>query len=298
MAGVRLRLPDGALVFASHGAVVGRLASCAVHVDDPGISEAHALVSLRGGAFRLLALRGRLAVDGALANEATLSPGREIQLTPEHTLRVERVQLPRAVLALEGDGLVRQALPTSCALTADPALRLWPRFHAHAAAWIWSNGAEWNLRLAADGKTRPLRDGERFRVGDHELRTSLMPLSDAGGATTLGPAPDLEPLHIEACFDVVHIRRPSTPPLSLAGLSARIVSELITLGGTADWHVLAGELWRDDDLHAQRRRFDVGMVRLRKKLRAARVRPNLVCALGNGVVELVLHPRDVVVDAS
>lgn len=296
VAGVYLRLPDGQRVFAPHGALVGRLASCAVHIDDPGISEAHALVSLRGGAFRLLALRGRIAVGGHLVPEAALGPGCDVQLTPNHTLSVERVQLPSAVLAIEGDELVRQTLPASCALTTEPTLRLWPRFLAQADAWIWSNGAEWTIRFA-DGTTRPLRDGEHLRVGRYALTTSLLPLDDAG-ATTLGPSLDVEPLHVEARYDVVHIRRGDAATLTLSGMPARLVSELIALGGTADWRTLAAELWGAEDQFILRRRFDVSMVRLRKKLRSHRVRPDLIRALGTGVVELILHPRDIVVDAS
>ncbi|MCA9516099.1 MAG: hypothetical protein KC635_14240 [Myxococcales bacterium] len=298
LAGVALRLPSGQVVLATHGAIVGRLASCAVHVDEPGISEAHALVSLRAGAFRLLALRGRLAIDGALVKDAPLVPGREIHLTPRDTLRVERVQLPRAVLAIEGDGLPRQALPPSCAIVTSPRLQVTPQYRDDAGAWIWSNGTEWNLRLASASGARPLRDGESFEVDGKTLTTSLMELEDAGGATTFGPVLDLEPLVIEARYDVVNIRRGQLPPVTLVGKPARIVCELVLLGGAADWDVLASEVWDDTDRDSLRRKFDVSMVRLRQKLRASRLRPDLVRPLGTGVVELVLHPRDQVIDAS
>ena len=70
------------------------------------------------------------------------------------------------------------------------------------------------------------------------------------------------------------------------------------LGGTASWEVLAGELWRGEtDRDALRKKFDVCLVRLRKRLRKGRVRPDLVRALGTGVIELVLHPTDRVIEA-
>lgn len=297
-AGVRFRLPDGSRVWATHGDLVGRLTSSAVHLDDPAVSEAHALVSLRTGGFRLLALRGRLALEDTLVKEVLLVPGREVRVTQELTLTVEAVQLPDAVLAIEADGLPRQALPASCAIVAEPRLQLVPTYREDALAWIWSNGAEWNLRLP-DGPARPLRHGETFTVAQHALTTSLMPLDSAGGATTLGPALDLEPLVIEVRFDVVHIQRGARTELTLVGKPARIVSELALLGGTSDWELLAREVWPEESERASlRRRFDVCMVRLRQKLREARIRPDLVRPLGTGVVELVLHPSDRVVDAS
>lgn len=297
-AGVAFRLPDGSEVFVTHGAIVGRLASSAVHLDDPAVSEAHALVSLRGGGFRMLALRGRLAVGGALVKDVLLTPGTDIQLTPRHALHVNAVYLPRAVLAIEGPGLARQALAATSAIVTQPRLQLWPQFREDAAAWIWSNGAEWNLRIGATGDVRPLRDGECFAVDGVALTTSLMSLAAAGGATTLGPALAVEPLVIEARYDVVQIRRGESLTVTLSGKVARLVSELVMLGGTAPWDVLAREIWDDSDRTVLRKKFDVVMVRLRHKLRESRVRPDLVRSLGIGVVELVLHASDRVVDAS
>ena len=146
---------------------------------------------------------------------------------------------------------------------------------------------------------QPVSTATTVRVRDGKtLTTSLMELEDAGGATTFGPVLDLEPLVIEARYDVVNIRRGQLPPVTLVGKPARIVCELVLLGGAADWDVLASEVWDDTDRDSLRRKFDVSMVRLRQKLRASRLRPDLVRPLGTGVVELVLHPRDQVIDAS
>ena len=38
--------------------------SAALHLDDPRVSEAHAMVSIRGSELKLLALRGRFQIDG------------------------------------------------------------------------------------------------------------------------------------------------------------------------------------------------------------------------------------------
>jgi pSer/pThr/pTyr-binding forkhead associated (FHA) protein len=45
---VRIRLPDGTERRVSPSDLVGRLETAALHLDDARISEAHALVSLRG----------------------------------------------------------------------------------------------------------------------------------------------------------------------------------------------------------------------------------------------------------
>lgn len=292
-----LRLPDGREQWVGHGAIVGRLVSSDVYLDDAAVSEAHALVSLRGGAFRMLALRGRLAVGGQLVKDVGLSPDTDIQLTPRHTLRVVAVHLPRAMLALQGDGLARQALAASSSLLTRPRLQLWPHFREDAAAWIWSNGVEWSLRLAGEEAPRPLRDGDCFTVDGVALTTSLLSLEGAGGATTVGSVLEVEPLVIEARYDVVHIRRGGVLTVTLSGKPANLVSELVMMGGTAKWEVVAGEVWPGADREVLRKNFDVVMVRLRQKLREGGVRPDLVRPLGTGVVELVLHASDQVVDA-
>jgi len=233
-----------------------------------------------------------------MVRDVLLVPGRAIRITQDIEIKVESVHLPEAVLGIEADGLPRQALPASCAIVTTPRLQVVPSYRADAQAWIWSNGAEWNLRLPAE-PARPLRADETFLVDGHSLTTSIMALDAAGGATTLGPSLDLEPLVIEVRYDVVHIHRGTRTELTLVGKPARVVSELALLGGTADWQLLAREVWPDEsERSALRRRFDVCMVRLRQKLRSARIRPHLVRPLGTGVVELVLHPRDRVVDAS
>jgi len=56
---VRLRCTDGSIAELTHGDLIGRLGTAALHFDDARISEAHAMISLRGQELKLLALRGR-----------------------------------------------------------------------------------------------------------------------------------------------------------------------------------------------------------------------------------------------
>lgn len=78
---------------------------------------------------------------------------------------------------------------------------------------------------------------------------------------------------------------------------ARLVSELVALGGPAGWATLAGELWPDEaDLLLQRGRLDTVLSRVRRRLRAAGVRADLVHTDGAGTMELLLYPHDRVED--
>ena len=61
---VIFQLPNGEVAKATPGSILGRLSSASVRIDDPRVSEAHALVSLRGSELKLLTLRGSIRVDG------------------------------------------------------------------------------------------------------------------------------------------------------------------------------------------------------------------------------------------
>ena len=105
------------------------------------------------------------------------------------------------------------------------------------------------------------------------------------------------PLTIVASYDTVHVRREGLPVLALDGISARIVSELVALAGPASWELLAREIWRHEDDRTQlRRKWDVNLARLRRKLRAVGIRTDLLRAGGTGQIELLLYEGDTVDD--
>ena len=66
------------------------------------------------------------------------------------------------------------------------------------------------------------------------------------------------------------------------------------------WEELCRVLWSksDDPPQKLRHRLDMAMLRLRRRLKAERVREDLVQAGGAGLIELVLHPGDELVDES
>lgn len=295
-ANVRLLLSDGRSEVLGPGDIIGRMWSATLRLDDPHVSEAHALVSLRGQALKLLALRGRFLVNGQPLTEVDLAEGQRLSLSPETELLVAEVALPQWVLGLEAKGLPRQALSATCSLVAWPHPRLVPGAQANADAVLWSTGEAWMVRPRGEA-SEPLVPEQRVQIGGLELLPVRIPLAHAGQAHTRHGVDS--PLHIIARFDTVHIQRAGSAPLVLSGLHARLISELIAIGGPVSWEGLAAELWADDVEREQlRRRWDVNLVRLRHRLRDAGVRPDLVQSSRLGLVELVLHPLDTVEDCS
>ena len=293
---VRFLLPEGTAHELSHGDMIGRLDSAALHIDDERISEAHALVSLRGRDLRLLALRGRFAVSQSPTSEVVLRSGLEIEVARGLVLGVEAVVLPPSVLGLEGDGLPRQVLSSVCSLHTGPRPRLTPRYAGDAAAWLYSTGEGWRLRLPHSA-ARELEPGSSVEVGEPTFRCVSIALEQAAQSPTHIGSGVYRPLRIEARFDTAHIHRPGEPVLTLSGISARILSELVAFDGPVSWQVLAGEVWTGElGETSLRGKWDTNLARLRRKLRAARVRPNLVRSDRLGHLELVLHEGDVVED--
>ncbi len=291
----RFRLSDGRSVELGHGDLIGRLWSAALSLPDGRISEAHAMVSLRGQELKLLALRGRFAYEGETRSSLLLEPGQRITLAEGVSLLVEDVQLPGAVLGFEGEGLPRQVLGGVCSLLTRPRPELVPRFLPEAAAHIWTDGEAWMLRLA--GSERELHPGDELEIDGRSFRAVAVELESAGHTATRLDGAVQRSLRVIANFDTAHVFREGSDPLALNGLSARIVSEVVAFDGPVPWTVLAKELWpQEDDVHLLRRKLDVSLSRLRSKLRAADVRPDLVRSDGFGHLELFLYEGDQVED--
>jgi hypothetical protein len=278
------------------GDLIGRLRTSALAIDDPRISEAHALVSLRSHVLKLLALRGRFVVGGELLSEVELTRGLTFELAPTVAFRVVEVHLPNAVLALEGDGLVRQVLDGVLSVVTKPRPRLVPGYLDGAAAVVWPTGGEWRVRVGAGG-SEALEPGTSFEVDGRTLRVLSVPLGSGGSADTLPSLPELQDMHLVLQLHTVELRREGRPSVVVSGVGARIICELFALGGPVSWQVLAQEVWGpNDDKFALRARLDVALVRLRKRLREERVRDDLVVTTGTGHVQLLLSAGDTVED--
>lgn len=254
------------------------------------------MISLRERELKLIRLRGGLAYDGKPVNELTLRPGLEVVLAAGISLHVESLHLPGSVLGLVGERLARQVLPPVASLVpAAEGVRLQTGYVQDAVAWVWCTGSAWRVRVGE--RVASLAPGDRFEVGGETIGAVEVPLEAAGGAATRAVGGVEAPLRIEANFDTVQIHREGAAALVLGGTHARIVSELVALAGPAHWKVIAGLLWPDAaEPESLRSRFDVALSRLRRKLREARIRTDLVHTDGAGQVELLLYPHDRVAD--
>lgn len=289
---VVIRAPDGALVELGHGDLIGRLARAELCLDDPRISEVHAMVSLRGATLKLLALRGRMFLGGAAHNEVALSVGQTIELAPGLGLRVADVFLPDDILGIEGDGLARQPVHGVMSLFVRPRPRLDAGFASEADLIVWGEDGRWRAQPKGEA-ARQLNAGDVLEVAGMKVAAVSIPLAEASSQATVGGA---LPVHIVANFDTAKVQQGQAMAL-VAGVPARLLCELVALAGPASWDVLASEIWGNDvDREQLRTRFDMGLSRLRKRLKQAGIRPDLVMTSGTGLVELVLRSGDVVED--
>jgi hypothetical protein len=210
---------------------------------------------------------------------------------------VEAVQLPLEVLAIEGDGLARHFLSGVNSLRVRPRPEIFSGDVKDADVCIWGSGIGWSMRIGATAAPRPLLAGDTFTVHGRTFQAVGVTLERAGQHATQIKGGLQSPLHIVARYDVAHIHSENSGTIAINGIPARIISELVAFGGPVDWEVLAHEIWPDACEREQlRSKFDVSLTRLRKRLREARIRPDLVRANGAGQFELFLHERDRVND--
>lgn len=287
--------PDGGQVTLMPGDFVGRASSATLILDDGRISEAHAMVSLRGAELRLLSLRGRFAVDGNPSVDAALAPGQVVSFAAGVDVTVVAVELPPTLTALRGPGLPNIVLHGTASLTVGPPARLVPRFDAAADARIWLAGDRWRVAVG-DGEPTGIEVGAGFEVAGRSFELIALPVDRAGVPVTELSDSAIEPLRIVADVDSVQLHRPSVAPVLIGGIAGQLVGLLATAGCAMEWDTVAAEVWRaETDRNALRRRFDVVMVRLRARLRGAGIRSDLVASNGAGLVELLLYPGDEVV---
>lgn len=286
-----VRTADGGVWELAPGEMIGRSHAAALQIDDAGVSEAHALVSLRGRELRLFGLRGGFSVGGPPLDELVLSPGQRIWLTPSVAVDVVAVTLPDAVMGLRWGELPVRPLAGVTSLLLDPP-RVVARFEQEAAARLWTLSGGWRLQI---GSAEPVdvEVGARFEVGGVEAALELISLQRLSTEATVAAAEPSGRLVVRSSFDGAHLHRDGREPVALSGILARIVYELLTCGGSAPWDVIAAEIWGARVAREPlRRRWDVHLARLRGRLRDAGIRSDLLMARGTGVVELVKYPGD------
>lgn len=274
------------------GDLIGRSPAAALDLDDPRVSEVHAYVSLRGGELVLFGLRGRLGVGGEIVRRVVLRRGLRVQLARDLELEVVRVNLPDRVLALEGTGLARQALEGTCSLVFDPLPSVVPGFVSGAALHLWTHDGDWRARTRG-GAAVPVTETARWTFGECEVRALWVDVRATGSTPTEAAGRLRAPLVLRARYDSVQIERDDEVALVVSGRGAQLLSELVAFDGPVRWQTLAAEIWgHDAEPHTLRGKLDVTVRRLRRKLAAAELPPDLVFSDGTGQYQLVLGPSD------
>jgi len=293
---VRFTLPDGTEAQVGPGGFVGRLANAALCIDHPRVSEAHALVSLRGTQLFLLALRGPLELDGRRVPHVRLAVGQRIRLVDELVLEVVELDLPDRVLAILGVAAGPVPLVQSAyTLWAGPPCRVESGHAPNGDGWIWSADG-YRVRLAGQ-PPRALRPGDTLMLGDAILTVGEVSLREGGTRPTISANARDPALRIVARYETLHLYREDGAMFSIGGIPARIVSELVDYQVPVPWEVVARSIWTDkQDVYLLRQNWDRHLKRLRRKLTEAGFRPNLVRCDGRGNIELLTMPRDEVVD--
>lgn len=287
-----LRTPDGTIVRLTAGELIGRSWCASLQLDDPRVSEAHALLSLRGDQLKLLPLRGRLVHDGRRVDELVLEAGQTVLLAPDVRLEVLEVELPETGPALIGDGLPPTLLPPSSALALRPEPVLTHASSHDARAWIWVH--QERVRVRTD-EVVDLRPGESFQLDGRRFELIELPMRSA--RPTVGRPAPMPGMRVICRYETVHLFRPGQPPAVLDGIPAQLVSELVAFDAPVPWRMLAEALWGTSvEEFKLRKRLDGALARLRSVLRRGGVREDLVRSNGRGQMELFLHPTDQVED--
>lgn len=289
---VELRLPDGSTATLGPGAVIGRAFTAELQLQDARISEAHAQISLRGGELVLIALRGRVRVDGRELPRVTLAAGQSLELANGVALIVLTVKLPERVLGVEGEGVPRQVLSGVVSVCVEPKLHLVSGLRPEAKAQLFSDGLSWFLG-GGPGPVVRVRAGEKVKVAGHELRFVELSLGHAETPDTT-PVPRGPSIKLTCHDDVVHVwPAEASEPVLISGQPAMAMRALLGEGKPLRWEALAARLWPGDEADdLVRHRLDVLLGKLRRRLEAGGVRRDLVTAHRNGSLELVLYPGD------
>ena len=299
---VVFRTPDGRRLRATPGSIVGRMQSAAVRLDSPVVSEAHALVSLRGTVLKLVRLGGPLVVEGRSERRVTLVRGQTIELGPKMQVVVEAIGLPDQVWVLTArlSGVPPRRVPlvrSRYSVLGGPAGRVEVGTRPDAAMHLWTSEDHWRCRLAGCHPI-PLTEGPLVQVGGLAWFASREPIRVASVDNTQGGD---EFLHLECSYDIVTIHRLGRPPLVLNGLDARIVSELAQVNQPVAWRALGRAAWgrhKFDKLAKPRASWDTRLGTLRQKLRDADIRSPFLLSDGCGNIHLLLHPGDKVTERS
>lgn len=280
-------------ILLSPGDWIGRALQAALRVDDARISEAHAMVSLRGGALWLLALRGRLYQRGRVLPEVALEEGVQVALADGIVLRCEGVELPDEVQGLVVGSGAPQVLLGTTSLYLSPTPTLRAGFDAQADAVFWTVGDAW--RVAVAGQPAVLfRPGTQVNVGTVAVQAVRVPFARAAQTRTRPTLRD--PITWQPHAAGVRLEMANQQRHEITGVPGRILAAGL-LDDAPDWLQVCATVWPDDlsSVASMRNRLDVGINRLRERLREVGAVDVRVAMDGSGRLMVSLPAVDSVI---
>ncbi len=286
---VRFQLHDGRVAAVPAGGLLGRLATATLRFDDPRVSEAHALVSLRGERIWILALRGPVEVDGKVVHQAPLRVGARVRLAEGVVLVVDSLEVPSEVLVVEiaGEQVPLHGEVLSLVDAARPTLV--PRFVEDALLRLWTSGIGW--RGQAQGRPFDVKAGLSVVAGGVPVSFLAVGAAEVAFQATSGAGLHA-PLAIRTSLDELRVSAENRPTLLVGGLPARIVRELADYAEPVPWADIARVVLGPDDEVGLRTRWDRNLKTLRRKLEDFGYRSDLVRLDGHGMVSLAVDKVD------
>lgn len=280
------------------GDFIGRSEVAALCLDDPRVSEAHAMVSLRDGSLKLIALRGRFRQGEEVLSEAVLRPGVVLEFARDVHLVCEQVHMPDEVLGLLINAELKVMLTHTMTLYTSENMMIKRGYDPRGGAIFWTTGSLWRVQIA-DQPSLTLEQGQTFIVDQTRIEVIAIPLDRIAQTHTRNSL--RSPLRF-TCHDThVEIARVNEPTIKVSGVPGRILLSLLRRQGTASYQEIVKEVWPHDVSTnlSLRRRFDTGIRRLRTHL--GHVLPvdetQFIQLDGTGVVTLFLSPRDEIASA-
>ncbi|HCH64051.1 MAG TPA: hypothetical protein DFR83_14690 [Deltaproteobacteria bacterium] len=294
---VRFRLPNGHETSVPSGGIIGRTPRAELTIPDGRVSEAHALVSLRGDDLLLLGLRGRFSTGGAPLSRLALRIGQEITLFRGFTLRVVDLVLPSKALGIGSDDLGEVVLSGVTSVVTGPRPRAIRGWRQDAEVVFWNQEAKWWARLR-DGSDQPVEVGPLTLPSGLVLDVRALDIGAVALSATRLNGKLVDSLRIVTNYDMVEFHRPNREVVGISGRMGRIICELATFGVPVPWSILAKEIWGDSPQHRLRNNLDQNLLRLRQRLRKEGIREDLVYPTGTGCIALRLLDGDRVEDRS
>ncbi len=313
---VVFRLPDGSLARVAPGGIIGRSTRADLYLPDPRVSEAQAMVSLRGHRLKLIQLRRPIVVKGESFAQVTLKPGLQIELTKRLTMTVVEVQLPSHELVLCGvaeDPIPlaeeRYAIVPAGAAEASskqikhergPKLELWYTYADGALASIWSCTDGWALRV--DGCEPDLvRPGSSWALGDSVIRFATRQRKNAVVTTQVHTEQESN-ICVEVTGDRVEFLKGGQTICAFTQVNGRILREIIRAhasGSSAYWVNIVDAVYGEINEASYDRRQDSfykQLQRIRRKLKSRGLPGRVVRGNGRGeygldaiVAEVKIH---------